>query len=79
MFALAVFISSLMQTRWLTIVLFSWATIVAASRIFIGVHYPADVIAGAFVGVFSAFLVLYLFRFYLKKKKKFELVNDLNC
>ena len=34
------------------------ATLVALGRIFVGVHYPLDIIGGALVGWFSAWLVL---------------------
>jgi len=32
-----------------------WATIVSYSRIYLGVHYPADVIGGAALGTALAF------------------------
>lgn len=33
-----------------------WPLIFASSRIYVGVHYPLDILVGASVGVFSAFL-----------------------
>ena len=36
--------------------LFLYALIVSYSRIYLGVHYPLDVIFGALVGVLSAYL-----------------------
>lgn len=36
------------------------ATIVAVSRVFVGLHYPGDIVGGALVGLFSAWIV---FRF----------------
>ncbi|WP_422083892.1 phosphatase PAP2 family protein [Ulvibacterium sp.] len=33
-----------------------WPLLFAASRIYVGVHYPVDIIVGALVGVLSAFL-----------------------
>ena len=38
-------------------VLWALAVLIASSRIYIGVHYPIDVIAGAFVGLAVAVLV----------------------
>lgn len=43
--------------RFFGAALFSWAALVCYSRIYNGVHYPADVLAGALLGVLVASLV----------------------
>ena len=44
------------QYRWVGW-LFLWAALVAYSRIYVGAHYPLDVLAGAGIGVFWASVV----------------------
>lgn len=39
--------------------LFGFATLVAFSRIYVGVHYPSDVAGGAVIGLFVAAMVLF--------------------
>jgi undecaprenyl-diphosphatase len=51
-------------TKWLLL----WAAIVAYSRIYLGVHFPGDVIMGALIGWFSAFSVQSILLYFNKKK-----------
>ncbi|WP_298270281.1 phosphatase PAP2 family protein [Geobacter sp.] len=43
-------------TGW-KVPLYSFAALVAYSRVYVGAHYPLDVAAGAVVGVFTGFVV----------------------
>ena len=40
--------------------LLAFASLIAFSRVYIGVHYPLDVIFGAIIGILSALLVIYI-------------------
>lgn len=62
-FALAMYISSLFNKKIFKVLIFIWAIIVAYSRIYLGVHYPGDVIGGAIFGM----LLAYLLRFFTER------------
>ncbi|MFD2033764.1 phosphatase PAP2 family protein [Belliella marina] len=47
--------------------LFLWAALFSYTRIYLGVHYPADVLVGAFVGVISAYISFYIGSFIKSK------------
>lgn len=44
------------------------AALVALSRLYVGVHYPTDIIAGCIIGFMCSVWAYYLVRFLMKKK-----------
>lgn len=52
-FFLASYLSFLLKDKlkWFPYVIFVWALIVSYSRIYLGVHFPIDILVGAFVGI----------------------------
>ncbi|MDO5654697.1 MAG: phosphatase PAP2 family protein [Flavobacteriaceae bacterium] len=56
-FAVAVFIGLIFRKfKWVLPVLLIWAAMIAYSRIYIGVHYPLDVLSGTLIGSLSGLL-----------------------
>ncbi len=58
---------------WLFLII---AAAVAYSRVYVGVHYPLDVVAGAFIGAACAFIIIYswkgvntIYLYYCKKDR----------
>lgn len=50
------------------VVLFLWVVLNCYSRMYLGVHYPGDILGGLFVGVVMALLIYTLVSFILHKK-----------
>lgn len=59
-FALATFLSLYFRRRRMTILLVAWAAVVSYSRIYLGVHYPGDVLCGMLVGCMYSLLFWYV-------------------
>ncbi len=68
-FAVAYFFSVLLRARvkFLPALLLIWASVVTYSRIYIGVHYPLDIVTGILVGLFFSWLFSKLYIFALHK------------
>jgi undecaprenyl-diphosphatase len=49
-FSITVLISLIARNKWVTIMFLLWALVVSYSRIYVGVHYPGDIICGAVLG-----------------------------
>ena len=65
-FAIAFFITLLFRNFSGFAVLFSWAVIIGFSRIYLGVHYPFDILVGMFWGLFVSLLVYYIYKMKIK-------------
>ena len=65
-FALAVFISMVMKKNRLfwTCFLLIWASLVSYSRIYLGVHYPLDILCGGLLGTILAYLIFSTLKFF---------------
>lgn len=62
-FAAAMFIYSTLKDldrKW--ILVFAWAALIAYAQVYVGVHYPSDVICGALFGTLVGYLAAGFFR-----------------
>ncbi len=60
-FSLAVFFSLLVRNRWLTGFLVSWSLLNCWTRMYLGVHYPGDILAGLLWGGLVGYVVYRLY------------------
>ncbi|GAB2779085.1 phosphatase PAP2 family protein [Salinimicrobium soli] len=67
--ALAVFMGLILRPFWRGIffVLVGWALLVSYSRIYVGVHYPGDILTGWIIGILLGWLFYKLQKYLLKK------------
>lgn len=56
-FGLAVFLSLVFRHRWVTLTALFWATLNSYSRVYLGVHFVSDIVAGMMTGVLLALLL----------------------
>ena len=66
-FCYAVLISAILGHRWLRGVLLAWAVLVSYSRVYLGYHFPLDVAVGMIYGVCVAILLIYPYKFAIKR------------
>ena len=62
-FALATFVSCLIKDRTFSSLILTWAIIVSYSRMYLGMHYPTDIVCGALIGILFAYSYYKLFEY----------------
>jgi undecaprenyl-diphosphatase len=61
------------KTKWIGLA-FLWAACMTYTRLYLGVHFPSDILVGGLVGVLSGFAGYRLF-LWLKKRKEAKLLG----
>ncbi len=61
-FAFSAFLASLFGRRfiWVSVVAYLWAFVISYSQIYVGVHYPFDIVGGAILGIIIGKIVGFL-------------------
>jgi len=58
-FGFALLSSILFKNRKYTFVIFGWAALLSYSRVYLGVHYPGDILGGMIVGILAAMICFF--------------------
>jgi undecaprenyl-diphosphatase len=66
-FGLATVSDGLIKKRWYNRTIFTWAILVSYSRIYVGVHYPGDVIGGMILGSIIGGIIIFIYNRTIKK------------
>ena len=75
--SLAVFFSLLIRSKLLTITLVIWSLINCWTRLYLGVHYPSDIICGMIIGIIVGILVYLLYyKIYLRISPKINYISN---
>lgn len=53
--------------KWLPFILIPWAFFVSMSRVYLGVHYPTDILVSAILSVPIAWIIAHLYKIYNPK------------
>jgi len=64
--AFAVFMILLFQKWLVTISLVCWVVLVCYSRIYLGVHYPSDIIGGVLIGTITGWGMFWIYGFFVR-------------
>lgn len=60
-FGVAMFLSLMFRRRAFSALIFLWAALLSYSRIYLGVHFPGDIVGGAIVGLLLGYLTYYIY------------------
>ncbi len=77
-FAFAVFIGGLLAPwfRWVKQVLILWAGLISFAQVYVGVHFPLDVFAGAVLGSMLGWLFLHFYAKYIGLEAQRQTANN---
>lgn len=75
--SLAVFFSLLIRSKMLTITLVIWSLINCWTRLYLGVHYPSDILCGMMIGIIVGILVYLLYyKIYRRISPKINYISN---
>lgn len=76
-FSLAMFFSLLVRDKLFTAMMFLWALLNCWTRLYLGVHYPSDILCGMIYGSFVGIIVYVVFyKLFYKFNIKFQYISS---
>ena len=52
------------SNKWITRITFAWVILIGYCRVYMGVHFPADIVGGWMVGILAAFITYTIYRLF---------------
>ncbi|MFQ7114242.1 phosphatase PAP2 family protein [Hallella bergensis] len=75
--SLAVFISLLVRNKFFSVVMVVWSLLNCWTRLYLGVHYPIDILCGIVWGIISGLVSYWTFyKFYFKVSPKINYISS---
>ena len=66
----------LIRKTWYSVIILLWSSSIGYSRIYIGVHFPGDVLAGAILGALIGWMMYIIFDLIVTRKNPGELTPN---
>ena len=71
-FAMAMSLLFFRRKKWPAYILFFWATAISLSQVYVGVHFPLDIICGGLLGIILATAVYKIYRKFVPFKYQLD-------
>ena len=75
--SLAIFVSLLVRNKFFSVVMVVWSLLNCWTRLYLGVHYPIDILCGIVCGIISGLVSYWTFyKFYFKVSPKINYISS---
>ena len=69
-FCFALLTASIFRKRWFSVTIILWSLIICYSRMYLGRHYPLDILAGIILGTFLYIIIYYTWKYAMLYRRK---------
>lgn len=67
-FSFAIAVASMVEKKWIKVLVIAAAALMGLSRLYVGVHFPTDVLGGAIIGGLCGWMASVLYRKFFQKR-----------